>query len=202
LYFYRLTKGGLCIRHWWKITFPIKKYIVNRIEGKIMRPYFSFLLVLALVTSAGCVQEYSPGSTTAATRQTPVRTTVPEDTPGETPAPAPEEMAYLANIQCAVGDRSDAAYHCNMNVRVRSGPCAVQVIARYPDNNTFRSGIEDLGGSNPIVKPFVIFPDIKYKGRNPDYFVKMDNTLYPVTWSGGTGTAWSNTPGAEGVDIP
>ena len=169
-----------------------------------MRPYLSVFLVLALLITAGCVQEYNPG-TTAATRQTPVRTTVPADTadtPGQTPAPAPEEMAYLANIQCAVGDRSEAAYHCNGNVRVRGGPCEVQVIARYPDNNTFISGLEEMGGSNLIVKPFVIFPNIRYKGQVPDYFVKIDNTLYPVTWSGGSGTAWSNTPGAEGVDIP
>lgn len=167
-----------------------------------MRQYPTLFLVLAVLMTAGCVEETSPNTTVTRAR-TPVPATVPADTTVQTLAPEPEEMAYLTNLQCAVGDRSEAAYHCNMNVRVRSGPSyQVQVIARYADNNTFRSGTGELGGSNPVLKPFVIFPDIKYKGQNPDYFVNLDNTLYPVTWSGGTGTAWSNTTGTEGVDIP
>jgi hypothetical protein len=167
-----------------------------------MRQYFSLLLVLAFLITAGCVEESSP-TTTVTTVQTLVITTVPANTPVQTPAPVPEQMAYLANIKCAVGDRSEAAYHCNGDVRVRGGAShEVQVIARYPDNNTFKSNIVDIGGENAISKPFVIFPDLKYQGQNPGYFVRMDGTLYPVIWSGSMGVAWSNTPGAEGVDIP
>jgi hypothetical protein len=158
-----------------------------------MRQYFSLLLVLAVLITAGCVEEYTPPKTTTA--QTPVTSPVLSGTPGPTPGPAPAEMAYLANIQCAIGDRSEAAYHCNGNVRIRSGIYdEVQVIARYPDNNTFKSGSVAMGGNEPITKPFVIFPDLKYQGQNPDYFVKLDNTLYPVVWNGNSGAAWSNLP--------
>jgi len=56
----------------------------------------------------------------------------------------------------------------------------------------FIPAIFDLGGSNPTSYPFAIFPDLKYKSQNPDYFVKIDKTEYPVFWSGNYGVAWSN----------
>jgi len=116
----------------------------------------------------------------------PGTTTVAPDIPLQTPAPVPVEMAYLASIQCGVGDRSEATYHCNGNVRIRSGVYdEVMVIARYPDNNTFKSGVLALGGGNPVSGPFVTFPDLKYQGQNPNYFVKLDKTLYPVIWNTG-----------------
>jgi hypothetical protein len=175
-----------------KLRLPIRKYIVNRIELKIMRQYFSLLLVLAFLINAGCVEEYD-SNTTVTTAQTLVTSTVPANTPGQTPAPA--EMAYLANIKCALDTTTERSYHCNGNVRIRSGGShEVQVITRYPDNNTFYSGTVDLGGNDAISKPFVIFPDLKYQGQNPNYFVKMDNTVYPVIWSGDYGVAWSNLP--------
>ena len=157
-----------------------------------MRWYLSFLLVLAVLITAGCV-EPEVTNTTVTAAPAPVTSAVPINNPGQTPAPAPEQMAYLSNIQCAIGDRSEAAYHCNGNVRIRSGINGeVQVIARYADNNTFKSGSVALGGTEPVLKPFAIFPDLKYKGQTPTYFVKLDNTLYRVVWNGDTGTAWSN----------
>ncbi len=157
-----------------------------------MRRYFSFVLVLAFLVTAGCVEEYDTNATvttamTTATLPAPVTTPVP--------TPAPEQVAYLANIQCGVGDRSEDTYHCNGDVRVRSGPARlVRVIARYADNNTFYSGTGELGGPNAISMPFAVFPDLKYQGQTPAYFVKIDNTLFPVTWSGSSGTAWSGMP--------
>jgi hypothetical protein len=100
-------------------------------------------------------------------------------------------MAYLSGIQCATGDKSEDTYHCNGNIRIRGGAHdEVQVIARYPDNNVFRSNIVSLGGGEPVSKPFILFPDIKYQGQNPSYFVKMDRIVYPVNG----GVAWSNLP--------
>jgi hypothetical protein len=168
-----------------------------------MRQYFSLLLVLAVLITAGCVEEYTP-ETPVTTAQTLVTTPVIASTPTPTsiPAPAPEQMAYLTNIKCSIGDLVYKTYHCNGDVRIRSGPFhEVQVIARYPDNNTFKSNIVDIGGDNAVSKPFALFPDLKYQGQNPDYFVKVDKTLYPVIWGSTMGVAWSNTPGAEGIDI-
>jgi len=139
------------------------------------------------------VEDY-PANATVTTITTLVTSQVPATiTPGQTPAPA--EMAYLSGIECAVGDRSEDAYHCNGNVRIPRGSYEeVQVIARYTDNNTFKSGIVSLGGSGPVSQPFFLFPDLKYKGQTPAYFVRLDMTIYPVVWSGTTGTAWSNLP--------
>lgn len=159
-----------------------------------MRQYPALMLVLAVLITAGCVEPDMPDMN-ATTAQTTVASTVPTRDPGQTPAPVPQEVAYVSDILCAVGDRSEAAYHCNGNVRIRGRAYEnVQVIVQYPDNNTFRSASVTMGGTEPVMKPFAVFPDIKYKGQNPDYFVRLDNILYPVVMSGTGGTAWSGLP--------
>lgn len=164
-----------------------------------MRRYFALLFVLAVLATAGCVEEYTP-ETTVSPVQTTAATAAPAETPVPTPPPA--EMAYLVNIRCAVGDRSEDAYHCNGDIRIRGGVYEnVQVIARYPDNNTFRSNTVSLGGSDPVSRAFILFPDPRYQGQTPAYFVRMDGALYPVVWSGSTGIAWSNLPRAQEIGI-
>lgn len=159
-----------------------------------MRQYLALLVVVTVLITAGCIEPDTP-ALNATTAQTLVTSAVPTYNSGQTPAPAPEQVAYVSDIQCAVGDRTENTYHCNGNVGIRGGIYKeVQVIARYPDNNTFTSGSVALGGTEPLSKPFFVFPDLKYKGQNPDYFVRLDNTLYPVIMSGTSGTAWSNLP--------
>jgi hypothetical protein len=159
-----------------------------------MRQYPVLLLVLAVLITAGCVEDTS--QTTAVTK-TPVpviSTTIVTNTPGQTPTQPPAEMAYLSNLNCAVIDESVATYHCKGNIRIHSGASShdLQVIARYPDNNTFKSGVVALGGDDPVSMPFILFADVKYKDQKPDYFITMDKTLYPVSMNGNSGTAWSN----------
>jgi hypothetical protein len=164
-----------------------------------MRLFPALLLVLAVIVTAGCVEDMSSTTpVTTAPVQTPVTTTVVlTSTP--VPTPTPDQVAYVSNIKCGTGDKWGKDYHCDGDMRIRSGPShEVQVISRYPDKNIFQSNSEDLGGSNAISKPFIIFPDLKYQGQTPEYFVRIDSTLYPVI----SGVAWSNTPGAEGIIIP
>jgi len=161
---------------------------------KPVRQYPALLLVLVVLITAGCIEPDTDGMN-ATMEQTLVTTTVPPQTPGKTPAPVPEQVAYVSDIQCAVGDRTETTYHCNGYVGIRGGVYEeVQVIARYPDNNTFTSGRVSLGGAEPLSKPFFVFPDLRYQGKNPDYFVRLDTALYPVSMSGTSGTAWSNLP--------
>ena len=161
-----------------------------------MRQFFSLILVLAVLLSAGCVEEET-ANTTATTAPTslamPAVTGTSASGPAATPTPPPAEMAYLAGITCALGDKSEAAYHCNGDVRIRSGAYdEVQIIATYADNNTFRSCVVSLGGNDAVSKSFFLFPDLKYQGQTPKYFVRLDRTVYPVIMSGDGGVAWSN----------
>jgi hypothetical protein len=169
-----------------------------------MRQYFSLLLVLAVLITAGCVEDTS--QTTAVTRvPTPATTqTVVTNTPTQTPTSPPAEMAYISNVQCAVIDESVATYHCKGTIRIHSGASShdLQVIAKYPDNNTFKSGMVTLGGDDPVSMPFILFADVKYKDKTPDYFIKMDKTVYPVVINGNGGTAWSNLTAGQEVIIP
>jgi hypothetical protein len=159
-----------------------------------MRQYFSLLLVLAVLITTGCVEDTS--QTTAVTKAPTMATTqtVMTNTPEQTPTQPPAEMAYISNMQCAVIDESVATYHCKGNIRIHSGAAShdLQVIAMYPDNNTFKSGVVTLGGDSAVSMPFILFADVKYKDQKPDYFITMDKTLYPVSMNGNSGTAWSN----------
>ncbi|OPX62171.1 MULTISPECIES: hypothetical protein [unclassified Methanoregula] len=160
-----------------------------------MRHFLTVLVTLAVLMTAGCVEEPAPAATVTATPVTTAPAAAP-DTPASTPTPAPEAVAFISGIQCAVGDRSEAAYHCNGIVRIPKGAYEdVQVIAMYDDNNTFRSGSVPLGGNEPVMKPFVIFPDIKYQGKTPSYFVRLDGMFCPVV----SGAAMSNMPVPDAV---
>jgi len=166
-----------------------------------MRRSLSLVLLMAFLLAAACVEEYNPAADTPAHPPAPV-TTPSANPPAPAPTPLPQPVAFIAGIQCAVGDRSVDAYHCNGDVRIPGGEYdTVQIIAVYADNNTFRSNTVSLGGNDAVAKPFVFFPDIKYQGMNPAYFVRLDDRVYPVAWNGGAGTAMSNTPGAEGIGI-
>ena len=127
-----------------------------------MQRFLPLLLALALLLTPACIEPETPplnGTGGPVPGAGTVTTGVPGDTPGLTSRPAPEEVAYLSGIECAIGDRKEDVYHCNGNVRIRGGAIAdVRVIARYPDNNTFRSPVLTLGGAEPIQKAFMVFP--------------------------------------------
>lgn len=160
-----------------------------------MKQYLPVLLILTVLVTAGCVEEPVPEVPVTTTIATAAPTAAP-DTPTATPAPAPEAVAYISGIQCGVGDRSEAAYHCNGNIRISRGAYEeVQVIAMYPDGNIFRSGTFSLGGNDVVSKPFVVFPDLKYKSQGPTYYVRLDKMICPVI----SGTAMSNMPVPDAV---
>ena len=160
-----------------------------------MRLFFSCVMVLAVLVTAGCVF----GDTTPAPPAPAVVTTgVPTTTP--TPTPAPVEMAYLEKMDCSVVEEKVTTYRCIGKVRIPSGgPRDVTVMVKYPDNNSFDSGTITMGGSDPVLKSFYLFPDLRYKNEIARYFVKSDKTLYPVVMQNGTAIAYENPPPAPVV---
>jgi hypothetical protein len=160
-----------------------------------MRQFFSFVMLLAILVTAGCIF----GDTTTAPPAPVVGTTkVPRITP--TPTPEPVEMAYLEKMDCSVVEEKVTTYRCIGKVRIPSGgPREVMVMVKYPDNNSFDSGTIAMGGSDPVLKSFYLFPDLRYKNEIATYFVKIDKTLYPVVMQNGTAIAYENPPPAPAV---
>jgi hypothetical protein len=160
-----------------------------------MRWFFSLGILLAVVLTAGCISgdnTPAPPATTVATTKVTVATPTPE--------PVPVEMAYLEKMDCSVVEEKVTTYRCIGKVRIKGGgPRDVTVMVKYPDNNSFDSGTLSMGGSDPVMKPFYLFPDLRYRNENASYFVKIDKTLYPVVMQNGTAIAYENPPPAPAV---
>jgi hypothetical protein len=159
-----------------------------------MRLFFSFVILLAVVVTAGCIF----GDTTPVPVPTVVTTKVLTPTP--MPEPVPVEMAYLEKMDCSVVEEKVTTYRCIGKVRIPGGgPREVTVMVKYPDNNSFDSGTLAMGGSEPVIKSFYLFPDLRYKNQDPRFFVRLDKTLYTVLMQNGTAIAYENPPPAPVV---
>jgi hypothetical protein len=167
-----------------------------------MRKCFYLLLFLAVLITTGCTSDDNSAAVTPA--QTIVTSPTLTGTPTPAPTPEPIEMAYLENMDCAVVEERVTTYRCIGKVRIKSGIYSeVQITARYPDNNTFDSGIFAMGGSDPTLKLFMLFPDLKYRNQNPVYSVKLDKIRYFVIMNGTTGIAYQNyTPAWSNITSP
>ena len=162
----------------------------------------SNIFVLAYKGIMSALGTRGPDSAPEAAGQDPAPvTTTPAPPPVTTlVAQEPVEMAYLEKTDCSVTDDKVTTCRCRGNIRIRSGIYdEVQVIAKYPDNNTFASGIVSMGGSNVTLKSFILFPDLKYQDEEPAFFVRLDKAWYPVIMNGTAGTAYLNPPPAPVV---
>ena len=129
-----------------------------------MRQFFYLVILLAVAVTAGCIF----GDNTPAPAPAVVTTRVPVPTP--TPEPAPVEMAYLEKMDCSVVEEKVTTYRCIGKVRIPSGgPREVTVMVKYPDNNSFDSGTLSMGGSDPVIRPFYLFPDSGTRNRMPGF---------------------------------
>ena len=173
----------------------MQKYNDNRIKQKTMRQFFCFLILLAAVVTAGCIfgdDKPTPPAPTVVT--SPIPTVMP------TPTPAPVEMAYLEKMDCSVVEEKVTTYRCIGKVRLPAGgPREVTVMVKYPDTNSFDSGVITMGGSDPVLRPFILFPDLRYKDQEPRFFVRIGRTEYPVVMQNGTAIAYENPPPAPAV---
>jgi hypothetical protein len=157
-----------------------------------MKRFFYLVILLAVIVTAGCViGEDTPAPPAPAVVTTKVQITTP------TPAPAPVEMAYLEKMDCSVVEEKVTTYRCIGKVRIQGGGSReVTVMVKYPDNNSFDSGILTMGGSDPVLRSFYLFPDFRYRNENATYFVKIDKTVYTVVMQNGTAIAYVNPPPA------
>jgi hypothetical protein len=39
-----------------------------------------------------------------------------------------------------------------------------------------------MGGANPTIKPFFLYPDSRYAGQKVEYFIQLDETEYPTEY--------------------
>lgn len=169
-------------------------------KGESLVLLFSLVIV---VMAAGCINILISAAALqeTGTGEVPPSPAIPERVPEDVPVtaqpttPEPVEMAYLEDTYCRMDETTETSYHCSGKVRIKSGVYSeVQVIVQYPDNNTFASEIFPMGGANPVLKTFRIFTDLKYRGQEPQYYVRLDKTRYFVNKNSNFGTAYINPP--------
>lgn len=108
---------------------------------------------------------------------TPVKTTSPV-----TPLPA-GEIARIRVDHFGMNPTTETIYEFMGTVMVNKAVYqSVQVILRYPDTQEYVSDIGGMGGSNPTVKEFALFPADRYKGINPEKIIVLDGRRYGTVY--------------------
>ncbi len=134
------------------------------------------LLIAGLVAFSGCTA--TTGPTPQATVMTPEPVTPLTTTTLITPLPV-NEIARIKVDHFGMNTATENVYEFIGRVQVSGGPYqSVKVILRYPDTQEYVYDAGGMGGSNATLKPFYLYPDDRYKGRNPEKIISLDGKQY------------------------
>jgi hypothetical protein len=79
---------------------------------------------------------------------------------------------------------------------------AVRVIIMYADGQHYSYDAGGMGGSNATVKPFYLFPDKRYAGQNPEYYIQLGDTVYSTQYEYGNGGIIRIATSADALAVP
>jgi len=161
----------------------------------LMRKEAVFVFFCALVLFAciaGCLYPNpSPGTTIPPTPPpAAAAVTAPTVASGTVITAAPAtELARIREESLGVGSGSGDVYQFLGSISISGGEYrSVDAILQYPDgtNYTFHAG--SMGGANPVVKDIILYPDSRYQGQTPEYFISLDGKEYATVYqyTGGT----------------
>ncbi len=147
------------------------------------------LLTAVAAASAGCTGSPGTPATTVPTPETitPLKTTATLIT--RLPA---SEVARITVDHFGWDPSNADVYEFIGKVQVDDGPySSVKVILRYPDTQEYVYNAGGMGGSNPTIKPFYLYPDGRYEGTNPEKIIELDGKRYATTYRYDNGVlAW------------
>jgi hypothetical protein len=155
-------------------------------------PALLFFIAAAMAAFSGCTA--TTGPTPAATVLTPEPITPLTTTTPITPLPE-GEIARIRQDHFGDDPSTGTVFEFRGKVQVRDTVYdSVQVILRYPDGQEYSSDLGTMGGSEPMIKEFALFPDDRYKGTNPEKIIVLDGKLYGTTYRYENGViAWVAT---------
>lgn len=161
-----------------------------------MKPKAIFIIltiVAMLVVLSGCTATTGPTpQTTVLTPEplTPLTTTTPI-----TPLPT-NEIARIKVDHFGMDTTTATVYEFRGKVQVRDGAyTSVQVVLRYPDSQEYSFDAGGMGGANPVIREFALFPADRYKGASPEKIIVLDGKRYATTYLYENGAiAWVATP--------
>ena len=150
------------------------------------------LTVAALAAFSGCAA--TTGPTPPATVLTPEPLTPLTTTTPITPLPV-GEIARIKVDHFGMDMTTATVYEFRGKVQVRDGAYnAVQVVIRYPDSQEYSFDAGGMGGTEPVIREFALFPADRYKGTNPDKIIVLDGKRYATTYRYENGAiAWVAT---------
>ena len=146
-----------------------------------------FCLLILASSIAGCTYAKPSGTPAplppapagAETRPTPVSGTVVTMVPAA-------ELARLREESFGVASGSGAMYQFRGSLAISGGAYkSVRAIMQYPDGTEYVFDGGSMGGASPVAKTMILYPDPRYLGQTPKYFISLDGkeyaTLYQYT---------------------
>jgi hypothetical protein len=151
----------------------------------IQRDVFVFFCLLIFITGiTGCTSTNSPVSPVATTSVPAVAMTQPTAASGTVITAVPvTELARIQQDLLGLGSGSGSLYQLQGRLSISGGAYkSVRVIMRYPDGTEYVSDAGSMGGASPVLKTFTIYPDSRYEGQAPEFFISLDGTRYEATY--------------------
>ena len=152
---------------------------------------FFCLLILASCT-AGCAYA-PPPMTPVPLTPAPAVTEIPA-TPVSgtvvTMVPA-TELARIRQDNLGIASGSGAIYQFRGSLAISGGVYeSVKGILRYPDGTEYVFDAGSMGGASPVVKTMILYPDSRYQGQTPKYFISLDGKEYATVYQYTDGTIY------------
>jgi hypothetical protein len=143
-----------------------------------------FCLLLFITGITGCISTNSSVSPVATTSVPAVAVTQPTAASGTVITAVPAtELARIQQDLLGVSSGSGSLYQFQGRLSISGGVYkSVTVIMQYTDGTEYVSDAGSMGGASPVLKAFTIYPDSRYEGQAPEFFIGLDGTRYEAMY--------------------
>jgi hypothetical protein len=157
-----------------------------------IHPAFAFFCLLLFACLAGCMYA-NPSGTPVATTPSPAGITTPPTVVSGTVITAVPvtELARIGEESLGVPSGTGSVYQFRGSLSISGGAyTSVKAVMHYPDGTEYVFDAGAMGGSKPVVKSIILYPDSRYQDQTPVYFIRLDGKEYATTYQYTDGTIY------------
>jgi len=155
-------------------------------------PVFAFFCLLLFACLAGCMYTNPTGTPVTTTPSPVAAATQPTVVSGTVITAVPAtELARIEEESLGVASGTGSVYQFRGSLSISGGVYkSVEAIMQYPDGTRYVFDAGGMGGSKPVVKTMILYPDSRFQVLTPKYFIRLDGNDYATTYQYTDGTIY------------